>query len=102
MIALVERLKSIFLLLHKLLARFRPVEKGDWDAFPVEPLESPNTNIPQRGKKLKARRSKKNSNPVHEDQPPLSEFHFMPTPGIGQPNTSVFENNGPAVDDTVS
>ncbi|KAL2516724.1 Uncharacterized protein Adt_12971 [Abeliophyllum distichum] len=42
----------------------------DWDAYPVEPLENPNTSIQQRG--------------------------------IGQSNASMFDNNGPAVDDPVS
>ncbi|KAL2551796.1 Uncharacterized protein Fot_05415 [Forsythia ovata] len=47
----------------------------------------------------RVRRSKKNSKAAFQDQPlPPSEFHFMPTSGIGQSNAAVFNNNGLAVD----
>ncbi|KAL2546206.1 Uncharacterized protein Fot_15439 [Forsythia ovata] len=74
-----------------------PSPTTDWSAFPVEPLmDNHNTSTAQTGNKLQARRSKKNTKPISEDQPQPSEFQFMPTRGFGHANDGVL-NSGPAI-----
>ncbi|KAL2462021.1 DBD Tnp Mut domain-containing protein [Abeliophyllum distichum] len=53
------------------------------------------------GSKIQARKSNKNTTSSSQDQPPPAEFHFMPTPGIGQSNAAGFNNDGPTVDATM-